>query len=130
MTLIQNLKLKNCTISVTTDDATKIVVSAGAVEINERHRPGPAEVCLLTDAVEYLFLPAEIEDRITYGYLVYDTATDEVDVFVEELYRDTRVLVHDWKADTGRILLACIFVVEVYRDGPPRVILWTPGGVG
>lgn len=113
----KKLKVLDCTIVVSAD-SSKITVSRGSCLA-----PGHETPLVLDDDVEY-DLPTDTEERNIVGHLVLDKATGQLDVYVEELWRDARRLVHDWRFDTDREKVATLFDARVYPDKEPFLLLW------
>jgi len=117
-TIVSKRKFPDLTI-VTSSDGTKVQVSRGTVTYR-------GEMRILDDDVEYQFLTGVDEDRITFGYLVMVKSTGVLDVYVEELYRDSRIALHDWREDHELEPILQLFQIQVYSTGEARVVLWVP----
>lgn len=120
--LLQQAKfnLKDCTCRVSSDGLSQVTISQGTLKQSE------GADLVLDDDVQYTFLTEQAEERVAFGYLVQVMATGALDVYVEEVYRDARILLHHWHKDKDLKCLHLLFQVEVYPAAEPRVVIWVP----
>ena len=120
------ITVPGCTVSVTlAEDLSKITVSKGQVTLLPYHKEGGG-TAELTDDVEYEFPASVSEERNFMGYLVLVVETGELDVYVDELWRDARKLAHDWRFDTALKPVTPLFDVTLYKDKPGQFVVWAP----